>query len=125
MFFYHASPNPDLVGEKLKLTKNRNGAVYACVATTKVQAFFWAGALKENRSNTFYIYKVHVPDGDVVEDCRGHYLFEYRGVQKKAKEVEKHTDLDGEVCLFKEYPILERVAKIKFEEEFLYPHSEE
>ena len=98
MKFYHVSVVKIEVRDFLRSEKG-----YVCLATTLEQALYWGWTLYGNslgELSRIYIYFVEVPDDAVVEDCRGHYHFEYRGIRKRASAVQPHTeDLDGEVVV--------------------------
>ena len=101
-FFYHVSTaklNPGDV-----LSPGQRG--YVCLATSIEQAIYWAHALygegreRSDELGDCAVYKVKIEDENtLVEDCIGHYSFEYPGEMKKIDEIKTHpsNDLDGEI----------------------------
>lgn len=96
--FYHASLLPFKEGDMVKPGRKRG---YVCLATTPKQGEYWRGVLASSRrlgaKAGWKLFAVELPIETPVEDCRGHYHFEYPGEEKLAGEVEPHTDVDGEV----------------------------
>lgn len=103
MIFYHVCPRTCLDFDTLFLS--RRG--YICLASSIEQAIYWTHVLYGKESERPYtvsdcvVLIVDVPDKEIVEDCIGHYAFEYEGEKKMAKEVKSHPvdDLDGEVVV--------------------------
>jgi len=111
-FLYHVSPILMEVGTFLKGKKS-----LVCLATSVRQAIYWAYVLYDGEIRPFkpwdcWIYKVKVLGDGMVEDCRGHYHFEYPGVWKKVEKVKPHNDLDGEVVTDRPVVIVERVGQV-------------
>jgi|ETNmetMinimDraft_16_1059900.scaffolds.fasta_scaffold50087_1 hypothetical protein len=84
------------------LTPGERG--FVCLATSTLQAVWWGTNLHFKRSaadsnveNLLSIYTVHVFGDGLVENCRGHYAFEYKGVVQHASTITTHDDYDGEV----------------------------
>ena len=104
MKFYHASPARLAPGDVLRPGKRG----YVCLGTSPAQARYWANVLKECRgtSDEWYIYEVDVPDDHIVEDCRGHYHFEWPGKKIPARDVLPHRDFDGEVNVYEPVAIV-------------------
>jgi len=84
---------------------------YVCLCTSPEQARHWANVLGESRGiSEWHIYEVEVPDDHIVEDCRGHYHFEWPGEKIPAREVFPHTDPDGEVNVYEPVAIVKSRA---------------
>ena len=96
MIFYKALPEEDFgsCGSNLG---------YFCVCATMFQALYWGITLGTKRAwKKIIIQEIEVSNEVVVEDCVGHYSFEYAGVRKPAYKVNRHAhdrSWDGEVNL--------------------------
>lgn len=99
MPLFHVSPIHLAIGTVLAAGSRG----YVCLSTSLEQATYWAITLfgradtRRGRLESCFVYEVVVLGDGMVEDCRGHYAFEYDGVVKPASEVVPHDDLDGEV----------------------------
>lgn len=107
--FYHASPVKNLkeITPTKPVRNNHIGKVsglYACLATSPAQAFYWANVLGRGKG-TWYIYEVKLPHDMTVENCIGGYHFEGVGELMPAVEVFDHTTFDGEICVFDPVPV--------------------
>ena len=103
MTLYHVSPV-----ENLQVIKpGKRG--YVCCSVSIAQAEYWAKTVsKRSPGSPVFIYWVDIPDDEIVEDCPGHYRFEYRGAKRPAGKIHKNAhrqDIDGEICVEAEVPV--------------------
>lgn len=118
MLLLHASPYIIPEGEVLR-TGERG---YVCLASSVAQAKSWALELARGRQipALYWIYEVEVLGNKTVEDCPGHYAFEYPGTVKTAVAVVPHQgDLDGEVVSYNPVKVLKRLDSYLVTEEVI------
>lgn len=101
--FYRAAQGEFSPGAIIVPTAKAGGPeLYVCLATSVSQAAYWAYAREMDRQRVC-ILAIDVDDDIVVEDCPGHYHFEYPGKLVPAREIDfdaHRQHRDGEVNIF-------------------------